>query len=180
MIRLNAADGDILLASLERDRMDAIAELYNNSGDIRYATGFSSPVSNIELFEKMDKLETNENEFLAGIFITNSNHDTGDCQSQFTGAVSGVLHDKILWIKLMAILPQFRNKGIGSRTARLLLQYNIECYSVTDAFLTVFEKNVPGMHFWSNQGFKEAGRIHKVLFSNDQSFEVIIMHKKLS
>lgn len=179
MLEIKTNDGVIVFKPLERRWLDTAVELYNCSGDIRYATGITSPVSCLELSENLDRLEASKNEFLAGIFITASNNISHECQSQLAGVVSGILHEKTLWIKLIAVLPKLRQMGIGTRTTRLLFQYSKVCYGTTEAFLSVIEKNDVGVRFWFSQGFSEAGRFIKVLFDGEQPYEVVIMHKRL-
>lgn len=179
MLEMKANDGVILLRPLDRSRLDTAAELYNCGCDIWYATGIFSPVTCLELADKLDRLKTSQNEFLTGIFLSQSNHASGDYQSQLAGVVSGVLKNNTLWIKLIAILPQFRHMGIGSRTVRLLFQCSKACYGLTEAFLSVIEKNDTGVCFWLKQGFSESGRFHKTLLDDEQPYEVVIMHKRL-
>lgn len=159
--------------------MDTVAGIYNCSGDIRYATGITSPISCLELSEKLDRLAESKKEFLTGIFTTDTKHESIDGSSQLAGIISGVLYDKTLWIKLMAVLPRFRHMGIGSRAAGLLFQYSITCYGATEVFISVIEKNAIGRRFWRSQKFLEACRFNKELFDGEPPYEVLIMHRRL-
>lgn len=179
MIEIEVGGGGVLLKKLDRSRLNTVAELYNCNCDIRYATGITNPVSYLELSERLYKPEASKNEFLTGIFIPESNHAGIDRQPQLAGLVTGVLQDKTIWIKLVAILPQFRRIGLGSKSTSLLLHYCNVCFSTRDAFLSVIENNNIGVLFWLNQGFTEAGRFNKKLFDDEQHYEVLIMYKRL-
>lgn len=179
MIEMKAGDHVITLKPLDQSRLVTATKLYNCSDDIRYATGIVSPVSCFELAEMLERIQESKNEFLAGIYIADAYLETFDCQAQLAGVVSGILQGKTLWIKLMAILPQLRRRGIGSRSSGLLLQYSKAYYGTTEALLSVISKNDAGMRFWHRQGFTEAIRFNKALFNGEQPYEVVIMHIRL-
>ena len=174
-----ANDGVILLKPLECNQLDAIAELYNSSGDIQYATGISSPVSRLALRNRLSLLESSENEFLNGISLMDPGTASLDCQSRLIGIVSGILHEQALWIKAIAIFPQYRLLGIGSRAIELVLTFGKNCTGTKEAFLVTIEKNSIGKRFWHKQGFLEKGRFNKVLFDRELPDEVVIMQKSL-
>jgi len=185
MIKIVAAMDDILLKPLDGDQFEIASRLYNCGSDIRYATGINGFVTTSVFSEKLGSLEANPNDFMTGIFIVDTKNKSTDgksktnCRLIFTGIASGVLQGKTLWIKLVIILPQFRSMGIGSRAMKVLFQHSKENYGVTEAFLSVVEKNVIGLDFWNNQSFAEVGRFYKILFEEEQPYEVIIMRKKL-
>lgn len=179
MIEIKAAGNGILLKTLERSKLAAVAELYNCSRDIRYATGIKDSVSYMEIDKRLFKTENNKFEFLTGIYIQNSNLTEAGIKTQLTGLISGVMRNKTVWIKTIAVLPEYRRKGIGSRSANLLLQYFKTGFGVSEAFLSVIRENSAGVLFWLNQGFSQIFRFRKKLFDMEKQYEVIIMQKRL-
>lgn len=179
MITINTSGNGILLKSLERSRLDAVTELYNCSRDIWYATGITDSISCMELDSRLFSDDNGNNEFMAGIYVRNTSLPTSDSSLQLIGLISGFIQNKTIWIKVIAILPQYRRKGIGSRAARLLMQYFKAGYGAAEVFLSVIKENGTGMLFWLEQGFSESFRFSKKLFDMQAPYEVIIMQKRL-
>ena len=175
MIEMRADRGAVSIGPMDRNRLDAIVALYNYSDGYRYATGITFPVTPGDIRLKLDRLDTSKSEFFYGIFLTGS----VSAVPQLVGVVSGVLHENTLWIKLIAILPQFRRKGIGRTTANLVYEHCKTAYGASNVLLSVVEKNEAGVRFWLKQGFVETGRFTKMLFGDSSPYEVIIMNKNL-
>jgi len=179
MIEIRTSGNGILLRTLERSKLAAVAELYNCSRDIWYATGITDSVSCMDIDERLFNPETDKNEFMTGIYLQNPNLTASDRQIHLAGLISGFIQNKTIWIKIIAILPQYRRKGIGSRSAKLLLDYFKAGYGAVEVFLSVIKENSTGMLFWLDQGFSESVRFSKKLFGREKRYEVIIMQKKL-
>jgi ribosomal protein S18 acetylase RimI-like enzyme len=175
MIEMGAEVGVVSIGPVDRNRLDAIVELYNGSDGYKYATGIIFPVAPDDIKLKLTRIESSKNEFFNGIFLNSPD----SASPQLIGVVSGILHKNSLWIKLIAILPQFRRKGIGSLVAGLMYDHCKIAYSIKNVLLSVVEKNETGVRFWSKQGFSEAGRFTKMLFGDSSPYEVIIMNKNL-
>ena len=175
MIEMGADGGVVSIRPINRNGLDAIVELYNYSDGYRYATGITFPVTPGDIRLKLDRLETSKNEFFYGIFLI----DTDNAAPQLIGVVSGILHENTLWIKLIAILPQFRHRGIGCIAADLVYDRCKIAYGTNNVLLSVVEKNEDGVRFWLKQGFVETGRFTKMLFGDSSPYEVIIMNKNL-
>lgn len=54
--------------------------------------------------------------------------------------------------------PEFRNKGYGTETTRLMLDYAFAALGLHSVMLTVFEFNPAGLRAYQKAGFKEFGR----------------------
>lgn len=175
MIEMKAVNGAVSIGPMDRNNLDAIVELYNYSDGYRYATGITFPVTPGDIRLKLDRLDTSKNEFFFGIFL----NEQDSAVPQLIGVVSGVLHENTLWIKLIAILPQFRRKGIGSIAANLICDCCKNAFGTNNILLSVVEKNDVGVNFWLGQGFVETGRFTKMLFGDSSPYEVIIMNKNL-
>ncbi|MEN6316097.1 MAG: GNAT family N-acetyltransferase [Clostridiaceae bacterium] len=179
MIEIRTSGNGILLRTLERSKLAAVAELYNCSRDIWYATGITDSVSCMDIDERLFHPKTDKNEFMTGIYLQNPNLTASGRQFHLAGLISGFIQNKTIWIKIIAILPQYRRKGIGSRSAKLLLDYFKAEYGAVEVFLSVIKENNTGMLFWLDQGFSESVRFNKKLFGREKRYEVIIMQKKL-
>lgn len=175
MIEMKADSGVVSIGPMDRNRLDAIVELYNYGDGYRYATGIAFPVTPGDIRLKLDRLETSKSEFFYGIFL----NEPDNAVHQLVGVVSGVLHENTLWIKLIAILPQFRRRGIGCIAAGLMYDRCKTAYGTSNVLLSVVEKNEVGVRFWLQQGFVETGRFTKMLFGDSSPYEVIIMNKNL-
>lgn len=175
MIEMKADSGVVSIAPMDRNALEAIVELYNYSDGYRYATGITFPVTPGDIILKLDRLENSKNEFFYGIFIKNADN----AAPQLIGVVSGVIHENSLWIKLIAILPQFRRRGIGCMAINLVHDRCKIAYGINNVLLSVVEKNDVGVRFWLKQGFVETGRFTKMLFGDSLPYEVIIMNKNL-
>ncbi len=178
MLELNITDGAICLKTLDRTTLSDVAGFYGCTGDYQYATGMDSPVSFEDLAVKLAKLEADKKEFIAGIYLVDGNGTEG-VRSVRAGAVSGIVTDNIVWIKLLAVLSEYRSSGIGTRTVALLLRYCRICFGASEAYLSVLKMNEGGVRFWYKQGFAEAGRIFKELYGERRPYEIIIMKKTL-
>lgn len=167
------------------------ALLLYNSSDIRYATGFADEISEDQLALMLHQICSRDNEFVSGIFTTSASGTVGDLGTvgasniasalgiKFVGFVSGVLQGNELWIKLLAVLPSFRNVGIGTRSIRLILGHFAKSHNVTNVFVSVVEENNGGVRFWTNQGFCVTGILYKALFGENHKYKVAIMNKRL-
>lgn len=187
MLSINSYREGIAIAPLESSHLEAAAQLYHYSGDYRFATGLNRDVSRLDLFKKLALLQSSNREFFAGIFMCEEGNGPAaagrpGCRTEvkeLVGVVSGILYGKVLWIKLMAILPQFRHRGLGSRAASLLLSDMQATQGIREICLSVVQKNDNAWSFWHRQGFYEDGRIQKKLFAGEQPYEVIILRKKV-
>lgn len=169
---ITTGDDVVSLIPLTKSFLKEAALLYNSS-DMRYATGYAEDVTVEQLACIQDHIGSSENEFISGIFIKSSSEI-----SRFVGIVAGMLQGNELWIKLLAVLPAFRNAGIGSRAIGLTFQYFKEIFSTTVAFVSVAEKNMQGLSFWTKQGFSQVGSLYKTLFGENQMYKVVIMKKR--
>jgi GNAT superfamily N-acetyltransferase len=175
MIEIRAESGRIAIGPIDRRYLDGVVDLYNCSEGYRYATGISYPVTQADIALKLDVLATSRNEFFTGIY----EKEPGGGACRLIGVVSGLLYENTLWIKLIAILPQFQHQGIGSTTVELVVQWSKAVFNTSDVLLSVIEKNDEGVKFWRKLGFGETGRFTKMLFGDKSPYEVIIMHKSL-
>lgn len=175
MVEMKVAGDAVSIGPVERYGLDTVVELYNSSEGYKYATGISFPVTPEDIDLKLDRLETSKNEFFSGIYVTGSGNGT----PRLIGVISGILHENTLWIKLIAILPQFRYKGIGRAAVNLVLDYCKNIYNISDVLLSVIKLNESGMRFWLGLGFVETGRFTKMLFGDASPYEVVIMQRKL-
>ncbi len=172
-MNVSTGDGVLSLIPLSKDFLREATLLYNSS-DMCFATGYTGQVTKEQLASSLDHINSCESEFISGIFIKNSSG-----KSQFVGIVTGMLRGNELWIKLLAVLPSFRNAGIGARAISLTFIYFKETFRVNGVYVSVAEKNTQGLRFWTEQGFSEVGSLYKALFGENQKHKVVIMNKRL-
>lgn len=193
---VSIGDGVISLIHFNESFLKGAVLLYNST-DMRYATGFTDEVSEDQLALVLDQVCSRESEFVSGIFIASASEVVGDpgtvgvsdtantpdtanaSGTQLVGIVSGVLQGNELWIKLLAILPSFRNAGIGTRSISLILEHFAERFDVINVFVSVVEENKGGMRFWTSQGFSVTNILYKALFGENHKYKVAIMNKRL-
>lgn len=177
MIRIYSEDSGIIIKPLDRNSLADAARIYN-CNDTRYATGLEGNLSIHELSTLFEHTKASENEFLNGIYVR-APGSTGVNILQFAGLCSGILDASSIWIKQLSIMPESRRKGIGTKTAEIILKYAVQSKSVPDAFLSVADKNTAGLCFWKKLGFTEVRRMNKVLFGENFPSSIIIMQKFL-
>lgn len=155
------------------------AVLLYNSSDMCFATGFADKVSEARLALMLDQVCSQENEFVSCIFIKSDSGTADVSGKQLVGIVSGVLQGNELWIKLLAILPSFRNAGIGTRSIGLIIGHFAKSFNAINVFVSVVEDNKGGLRFWTRQGFSVTGVLNKELFGENRKYKVAIMNKRL-
>lgn len=175
MIEIEAADNLIKIMPLSVIRHDEVTALYSNSVEMRYAAGdgFIDTAGGKACGVVMPTAK--DNEFVSGIYLSGA--ATG--QNEFAGIISGTILGKTLWIRQLAVHPSFRRRGLGTRSAGLVLQYAGEMYRAELAYLSVVEDNAAGLGFWSKLGFTRTRRISKVLSDDEKPYWIVIMQKKL-
>ena len=70
----------------------------------------------------------------------------------------------VVWIREVAVKPEYQGQGIGRRLVSQALQYGKRC-GASRAFLAVDEENLGAIHLYESLGFlasKEAGEINMV------------------
>ena len=60
--------------------------------------------------------------------------------------------DKTLWIREVAVLPEYQNQGIARKLLKQAFAYGIE-YGATKAFLAADEQNAGAIHLYQSMGF---------------------------
>ncbi len=178
MIEIFAEDNYTAIKPLDERSLGDAARIYNSGSGTRYATGLEGNLSIWEMSSLLERIKACDNEFIAAVFAKVPDM-VAETALQFAGLCSGLVNTSTLWIKQLSILPEYRRKGIGTRTAELLLEYAARSHNVQAAYLSVAEKNTTGLCFWSKLGFYEAHRIEKELFDEKVPVDVIIMQKNL-
>ena len=71
--------------------------------------------------------------------------------------------------------PDYRNKGYGTETTRLVLGYAFDVVGLHSIMLGVFEFNRRAMRAYEKAGFKEIGRRRQSYFANGRMWDEIWM-----
>lgn len=179
LIEINEFDSAIALKPFDgRSFRDAVM-LYNSGCDIRYATGTDEFVPTSEVMSRLGFAGSDSNSFAAGIYLRDAQETRGETDDMFVGMVSGIVSGRAVWLRQLSILPGQRRKGLGSRAAQLVFEYLKQNRRVSVVFISVVDKNLPGLCFWKKLGFIVISSLEKKLFSGGQRHNVIIMQKKL-
>ncbi len=71
--------------------------------------------------------------------------------------------------------PDARNKGYGTETTRLVVDYAFIGLGLHNVMLTVFEYNLAGIRVYAKAGFKEFGRQRESIFMGGKLWDIILM-----
>lgn len=168
-----------MLKTLEQSELNEAVGIFNCSDDICYVTGIKCPVTYIELFEFYNEQTRSNEDFLLGVFMPEAGRLSCEPANKLIGIISGELRGSKLWIRIMAVLPEYRGLGLGSRAIRLIFEYIMPAYKIQEVFLSVIRTNSKGMRFWSRHGFVETASVRKELFEEKELSEIVIMKKRL-
>jgi len=172
-------DGHIVVKNLDSSELYAAVGLFNCSRDMYFATGIKDTVTYRDVLDFYKRLAGSNEDFILGICLLQADCCPFNPAGKLVGIVSGKLSEDLLWIRMMAILPEYRGSGLGSRAAGLIFEYIASIYKAREAFLSVLGANTGGLQFWVRQGFVETARIRKALFNEMEPSEVVIMKKRL-
>jgi RimJ/RimL family protein N-acetyltransferase len=67
------------------------------------------------------------------------------------------------------------NKGYGTETAMLLLDYGFRALGLHNIMLTAFSYNERGLRAYTRAGFKEFGRRREARRFGEQAYDVVYM-----
>lgn len=171
MFPLNLCDRMVAILNLDKAQLPQIAGWYNMTGSYGFATGNDLPVAYEALLQKFEDIRQSPGEFLAGIYYLP--------EKKLVGMLKGRFKGRILWINMMAVDREYRNRGLGSRALRLLLNHAEERGYASEVLLSVLEENVPGRNFWRKNGFREVKRIEKKVSFQGKLYNVLLMKRSI-
>lgn len=164
----------ILIKKIDKENIDKLLEWYVYDSDpYKYATGvIDKKTSILQLKSMLDSLN-DEGNFLAGIYLSNSN--------VMIGMLKGSINFKkepLLWINVFLIDKQYQNKGYGTSAVCMLFSFFKENYNISRSLISVSECNSKAISFWEKLGFKEYKRINEVSDSHGLN-PAIVLSKNL-
>ena len=171
MLTIDAQNDEIVLKNIERHQLKEVLDWYNMSEEYGYATGKDGPVSLDILVGKYKKIIESENDFFLGVHYLYDN--------KLVGIMSGRLSGKLLWISLLAIACEYRCRGFGSMSVKLLMGYIKQKRLASKVYLTVAEKNIQGRNFWFKNGFFDLRRIEDHTMFDGSKYNVIVMEQRI-
>lgn len=68
-----------------------------------------------------------------------------------------------------------RGKGVGSRTAKMMLQYGFETMHLHRIFLRVYADNKPAIRSYENAGFEREALLRDDVFTGGRFHDIILM-----
>lgn len=174
MIEIEASDNLIRIGPLRGIRSVEIAALYKSGTEMRYAAGDGFIAAAADTAEPFASSVCRDNEFVSGIYLCDA---AGS--DKFAGIISGTLMDKTIWIRQLAIHPVCRRKGLGTKSAGLVLRCARESFGAEISCLSVVEENTGGYGFWKILGFTPIKRLNKVFAGDERPYSIVIMQKRL-
>ena len=179
MIEINAEDPIISIRPFdERSLRDATA-LYNSGSDISYATGVEGFVPASVVKSRLGFSESDSNFFAAAIYMNNDPESACETGGNFAGVITGTVCGSSIWIRQLSIMPAHRRKGLGSRAAKLVIEYLERSCGASAVFVSVVSENEPGLLFWKKLGFIGTYTMEKELFGSNRKYSITIMKKTL-
>jgi len=174
MLSLNIQNDVICFEDIKPEQLPTVLEWYNKTDEYKYATGVEQPLTLELLTQKYMETVNCSEEFFVGIYVKMA--------GIMAGMLKGKLENKntdVLWISMLMIRPDCRNRGYGSMSITLLMDYFKKKYDLLNIYLTVAEENSKGKMFWIKQGFGEIKRVNNYKSWEGRYFDVAVMHKNL-
>ncbi len=167
MYSINICNDIIGISNIQRQQLAEIQSWFNDSEEYRYATGLDGAIPYVLLERSFFGIEESSREFYLGISEL--------CDKRLIGIISGKRRDNLLWITIMAVSGEHRNKGYGSIAIKLLLEHLRDECGISEVYLSVAGKNTAGRNFWRKNGFGEVKRIGDRVIFNESGQTIYIM-----
>ena len=179
MIEINAEDPIISIRPFdERSLRDATA-LYNSGSDIRYATGMEGSVPISDVKSHLGFQGQDNDSFAVAIYLKDAGAAAGETGGSFAGMITGAVRGSAVWLRQLSIMLGHRRKGLGSRAAKLVIEYLERSCGASAVFVSVVSENEPGLLFWKKLGFIGTYTMEKELFGSNRKYSITIMKKTL-
>jgi RimJ/RimL family protein N-acetyltransferase len=174
MLALDINQGDFRFKNIEKDELNSVLKLYNESFESMFATGIDRDLSYKDIQEKYLEVLINSYEFFAGIYLKN--------EANIIGVVKGRIDyedSEKFWISSFLIGKKHRNEGVGRRCINALISYMSETYDVKTASIGVLSNNSYGINFWKSMGFYHDRTIKEFISFNNAFEDFIIMKRDI-
>jgi ribosomal protein S18 acetylase RimI-like enzyme len=123
--------------------------------------------------------ESDSNFFAAAIYMNNDPESAGETGGSFAGMITGAVRGSAVWLRQLSIMLGHRRKGLGSRAAKLVIEYLERSCGASAVFVSVVSENEPGLLFWKKLGFIGTYTMEKELFGSNRKYSITIMKKTL-
>lgn len=174
MFSLNIQNDKVSLKDIRPVHLPSILRWYNQVDDFKFATGIDKPITFEAFRHKYAEVAICSNEFFAGIYRKKDD--------MLIGILKGSVQsrkDAAIWISSIVIDPGFQNRGYGSSSIGLLLEFFKSCQGIRTVYLAVIEDNRQGIRFWVKHDFTRLRIIKNHFKLQDRACNVIIMQKKI-
>ncbi|HHV59870.1 MAG TPA: N-acetyltransferase [Clostridiaceae bacterium] len=162
----------IRIFSLKESHLSILLRLYNKFEEFKFATGFVEKVDFKDICRIYAEAVNDKHSFFAGICPKDGSRIIGLIKGAVRGAVK-----KVLWINTLLVDTDFQNKGYGTMSLNLILEYFYNAFGIQDIFVSVIKSNAKGLNFWVNKGFKEIKGLRIIKNFDNLCHNVLIMHK---
>ncbi len=160
---------DIAFRPIEKQDLEILRQLHNDQSTFLN-------LLNIDLIDENAQLE-----WWSGLHNKSGDKRYAIVKADDPGRVIGRL--RIQNINLMHrncevgldIVMEFRGKGYGYKSYRMLLEFLFEHYNMNMVYLKAADFNAGGKHLYEKVGFRETGRLPQFYFRHGRYWDYVIM-----
>lgn len=164
-----SADSLLCIRPIEKDDLDFLLALRSHQSTWENLGDIDMPTKKKQL-EWFEHLGSRERYFIIENVLTDASFVP----------IGMVRCDQIDWINQSVrvgadLCPEFRGKGLGKKTYRLLLKYCFDYLNLHRVWLSVIDTNKIAYGLYQSIGFVVEGRHREGIFRNGQYHDYIIM-----
>lgn len=160
---------DIAFRVIEEYDLEALRRLHNDPSTWinLYNIDFVDEQAQIEWWKNLHRrqnerrfaicLAEKPREVIGRLRIQNINHQHRNCEVG------------------LDILPEYRGKGYGKKSYRMLLDFLFNHYNMNMVYLKVAEFNRSARSLYEKVGFRETGRLPKAYYRDGEYWDYVIM-----
>lgn len=176
MLTINKQVDNLIMKDITKEDLRKVMDLYNQNELNIYATGIGRRMSLKDVREKYLEVLVNSHEFFTGIFLDQ------ESSLQLIGVIKGRIdyeNSEEAWISSMLIDNRYQRQGIGTKTARALIDMLNRSYDVKRFYIGIIAGNEIGMSFWQKLDFNYYRTIEHYIELDNQASDFIIMKKEI-
>lgn len=168
MERLKKIVGDkVYLSPINEEDLELFAK-WHNDFEIADLIGLSDVVTSYSSQKKW--YESGKFKYFFSIVNKENNNVIGYCDLYEVN-----FKDQIATLGILIGDKNNRNKGFGTESVKLLIEYAFNSLNINNIMLTVKSFNENAIHCYKKIGFVEIGRRHKCYYANGGKHDIIYM-----
>lgn len=157
----------ISLTPLKKEDSKKLYEWINDR-ETRICSYYYTPISELQHDEWFNKIQKRDDLFIFAI-RTADGDIVGTCQVY---NINWVYRSAMFQIR---IGKENRNKGIGTKSIKKLLQFTFFDINMNRISLEVFENNIPAIKLYTKCGFIKEGELKEAIYIDNEYRNLIIM-----